>query len=404
MLTFSKILYLLRDIVVFIVIFSFINDNFLVDHFGVNILKAILGLFIAANFYTMYSSLTDRQVLRYLLPFLLFYIANYFVMLLNPPSTEWSKLFESAMLMAAILLIVLFFIRYDLIRALWFTWSAMVFSAVLSFFNQPITQWTFRKTGGTGDPNEFASQMIALLFISVYLFTTSRDIKVKALLMTISVPAFVYAILHAASMSSFLVLGAMSLIVVYRLFSLNFMKSAVTMLAAVLIIVISVTAFSDKLMNIEITSKVLGRTKETGTASFRMNSWKAGVNMFIDKPVFGVGVNAYSQFTRQYSKIYISEDALAPHNIYIKLLAESGIVVFSLFMVFLFDLMIRHFRRIFYSEHFWLYMVLVGYLLMGLTLGLTYNKYLWLSIAMLMNLHQLLRQENSSVYDYMLSI
>lgn len=101
----------------------------------------------------------------------------------------------------------------------------------------------------------------------------------------------------------------------------------------------------------------------------------------------------YAENSPKYSSVYLSEDSVAPHNLFIELIAECGIIIFLAFMIFLYDLMSKYFRIIVHTKYFWLYMSLVAYLLMGLTLGVTYNKFLWLSIAMLMNIQHLLHME-----------
>jgi O-antigen ligase len=235
----------------------------------------------------------------------------------------------------------------------------MICSSVIAFFNSPISEWTFRKTGGTGDPNEFASQVISFLFISIYLFHKNKNV----FFIIISVIAFLYSILFAASMSSFIALGAMAVFVLLRFFSLSFVKSLVISSLAIIVVIMSLVIFQDKLESMPIVNNILGRTENTKTADTRFNSWSAGLRMIADKPLLGVGMHQYGRFSPKYSRVYLSEDSVAPHNLFLEIIAESGAIVFFSFMFFLFILLSKYFSTIVHSDYFWIYMAVVGYFL-----------------------------------------
>ena len=58
--------------------------------------------------------------------------------------------------------------------------------------------------------------------------------------------------------------------------------------------------------------------------------WAYAKDMFLDRPLFGYGVGSYNIYCNNMG--YFS-GALHAHNIYIQMLAETGIVGFMLFMV-----------------------------------------------------------------------
>lgn len=382
---------LLRGTVVFIFIFSIFNDNLLVDIFGENVLKGIFLIFIVLNLKRFYINIMNWKMLSHIMSFFIFLILTYFVMLINFSGVE--KLFENSLLWISMLAIVLYFINYDLHEVLYMIWVSLMVSSLHAFFTDPISRWTFRRTGGTGDPNEFAAQLLAALPIAVYLFKISKNLVYKIIIITVSVCTFFYSLLMAGSMSSFLVLGFMIPLVLIRYLSLSFTKSLVVIAIGFLLFITSLLVFEEQLENTEAIKNMLGRTEETGTAYTRFNSWKAGINMFIDKPVLGVGMREYAEYSPRYSKTFLSEDSVAPHNIFIELLAESGIIVFVSFLVFLFDLLSKYFNEIRRSDYFWIYLSFVSYVLMGLTIGMTYNKFFWLAIALLMNVHRIIREK-----------
>ncbi|MGE5401189.1 MAG: O-antigen ligase family protein [Ignavibacteriales bacterium] len=376
-----------NSLFVFLFIFSIFNDNFLVDHLGENALKGIFLVFILVNIPKLYRNAMNWKMLGEQKWFFVFLALNYFVMIFNPGNGD--RLFENSLLIISMLVVVVFFIDYDLKLLLYMNWFTLMVSALICFFNSPISEWTFRKTGGTGDPNEFAAEMLSFLFLSVYLYTQNKNL----IFIILSSLGFLYSIMFAASMSSFLVLGIMALLILIRYMSMSFTKSLVATSMSLMVAILLLMIFQEKLESTETVSNLLGRTEQTGTAFTRFNSWKAGLNMFVDKPLMGVGMRMYAENSPKYSSVYLSEDSVAPHNLFIELIAECGIIIFLAFMIFLYDLMSKYFRIIVHTKYFWLYMSLVAYLLMGLTLGVTYNKFLWLSIAMLMNIQHLLHME-----------
>lgn len=369
--------------VTFLFVFSLFNDNFLVELLGANSLKAIFIFFLLVQIFRIYKNLMHREILNELIPFAIFYVLSYFMMLLNPPFRSFDGIFNNVLIMTSMFVLTTFFINADMRRIFYYIWISMVFSSILCYLHGPLTEWTFRKTGGTGDPNEFASQLLLFLYFSVFLFMENKNILFAA----ITIGAFTYGVLHAASLSSFIVLGLTLVFVLLRYMKLSFARSMLVMLVGFLVVGLLSIPLYNKIEKAEITSNILGRTENTGTADSRMMSWAAGVNMILANPLTGVGMNAYGVFSPSYSKVHLKEDSVAPHNVYIKILAESGVFVFLAFMYMLTRLLIKYFRRVMSSDYFWIYIGYVSQLLMGITLGLTYNKYFWLTIAIMMNMH-----------------
>lgn len=383
----------LINIINFIFIFGIYNDNFTVDHLGANALKLIFLLFILFNLPAIIRNIATSELMSNLMPFFLFASLVFFSMLIGLPAGKdlVPRLAENMMLIISMVIIMIYFIDYDLKKTLWFIWITMASSSLIAFFNSPITQWTFRKTGGTGDPNEFASQVLTFLFISIFLFKENKNIP----FLIVSLAAFTYSILFAGSMSAILMLVVLMSFVMIRFMKMSFTKSMIIILITLTAGLTSMIVLKDKLENVEVINNILGRTSNTGTADTRFHSWEAGLKMITERPLTGVGMREYAVYSPKYSSKYLGPDSVAPHNLYIEIMAESGLIVFFAFALFLTDLLSRSFGAIIHSDYFWIYLAAVSYLLMGMTIGITYNKFFWITLALLRQVQMHIQYEGA---------
>jgi O-antigen ligase len=88
-------------------------------------------------------------------------------------------------------------------------------------------------------------------------------------------------------------------------------------------------------------SVIIGKlnTEELGSRVKRIAFMVAGLRMFADHPVLGVGISQFGYFYNAYQPLGLSGVAetvkLIPNNIYVELLSELGIIGFALFAAFL---------------------------------------------------------------------
>jgi O-antigen ligase len=374
-----------NSIIVFSFIFSFFNDNFLVTYLGNSILKLLFILFFFSNALNIYKNFfKSLNNLKY---FYLFFIVSFVFILIQFLLGITNELTDIFLKYLGIFTIVIFFYRYEKIKMFYFTWFSILISIIICFFNSPINEWTFRKTGGTGDPNEFATHVLIFLSISLYLYSIN---KYKTFLF-ISIFSGIYGLLFAASMSSLLVL---SIVITFLSFKLLKIKRLLVFIPIILIF------FSFNFTKFETINNVLNRSSNLGTADARLNSWKSGFNMVKENTILGVGVNNYEDNTLKYSNLYLKSDAISPHNVYIKLIAESGLIVFISFIIFLFSLILTNFKLVTKTNNIYLLTSLLSVLLMGLSIGITYDNYFWFAITIYLNILNSIKKENNENYSY----
>lgn len=138
------------------------------------------------------------------------------------------------------------------------------------------------------------------------------------------------------------------------------------------------------------------------TASMRVTLLKAGMRMFRDNPIVGVGPrNFYVSYTRQYVRSEANPSPWAPHSIYLQALSELGLMG-SVSLLALCVLLLRlnartrnHLlvsglvgRRSFeYCLAVGLDLALVGFLVSGAFLTVLYYPHLWILLGLSAGLH-----------------
>ncbi len=67
----------------------------------------------------------------------------------------------------------------------------------------------------------------------------------------------------------------------------------------------------------------------------RMELWKAGKNMIINRPLLGIGSRRFGEFSQEYGEISGWDKGKNAHNTYIEILATSGLIGFVSFVLML---------------------------------------------------------------------
>ncbi len=381
----------MSSLFIFLLVFSFFNDNFMVEHFGESSLKVLFIIFFLFYGLQIIKIVKQMNLFQDKL-FFLYAIGLTVVFLLENIIDLSDDLFKNTLTLISLFVVVIYFSRYPLHKLLYFVWISVMSSIVMSFFNDPLTEWTFRTTGGTGDPNEFAAQVVALLFVSIYLFNVNKN---KLFLLT-SVIFVIYGIFVAGSKTSFIILAFMSALVIIKYITYD-IKKIINYKTLMILAGIFFAASQIQFSEIQAVKNIQKRAENSGTFEKRVAAWNGGYYMTIAHPFLGVGLGDYHLYTRKYASVYA--EATHPHNIYIKLVGESGIIVLLLFLFFLLTIFLENIKVMLRSNVFWIYIAFLSLLLMGMTLGITYDKYFLLFIAIMLNINYLIKQKRRRVND-----
>jgi putative inorganic carbon (hco3(-)) transporter len=248
-------------------------------------------------------------------------------------------------------------------------------------------------TGFFGNQGDFGVAMCVVWPVAGSLFMGEKK-KFSKYFLAVCFLVFLGAIVVCGSRGAILAAGVVALA--------SFLKNP-KRIASVLMVLIFGLAFiylvPDATKN-RMQSALHPETDETAT--IRLNLWRAGLNMFEDHPVLGVGP---ANFPREYLSYHPASDRQpmmwVPHSIYIEGLAELGIAGFAS-LVALWWLLFRvnartrkalrqlgqeATRSFEYRLAMGLDLALVGYMVSGAFITVLYYPHLWVLLGLCAGLH-----------------
>jgi len=252
-----------------------------------------------------------------------------------------------------------------------------------------------RITGPIGDPNFFGQILAAALPIAIYRILDER--KLFARLASVAMALILaFAIFSTYSRGAFLGMMAVLLLIALER-KVSFSLLAIMGIAGSLLIAVLPTGYTERIQTI-VALNPADETAVQSEGSFkgRLSEMQAGLLMFVEHPVLGVGAGNYMNHYQRYASRIGLEDRITErkaHSIYVEILAESGLAGIISFGAMFFSLFAglsaarRKLRRIdgnTYNSN-WLMslqMSLTSYLLTSLFLHGDFIRYLWMLVAL----------------------
>jgi O-antigen ligase len=252
----------------------------------------------------------------------------------------------------------------------------------------------FRIAGPIGDPNFYSQVLLVLVPLAM---DRMRQEKKKALRMLAgyTLAVCVFSIFMTFSRGAFL-----SMIIVIVMMLIKNPPKPLTFLIAIAIIVplfsVLPPSYTARLKTIPDAIPGLTEKDVREEASFRGRSsaQQAGWLMFLDNPLFGLGVGNFGNHYQEYSRglgIDSSRWDQAPHNLYLEIVTEKGLVGLSVFAALIGTMFtgIGRARRQFLDvgEPSLASLVIafrigiIGYMIAGIFLQLSYPRFFWVLIG-----------------------
>lgn len=321
-----------------------------------NFPKLIALIFFAALSFLVIFTLRDKLIeFRVLLAIIGFFVASLFLVLFfsgAPISiqiwgTEGRNTGLLAYLSLAVILIVsaLFSTREVLLKTFKFLIVAGSFSTVYAllqrFNSDPLPTFTIYRpvTSFFGNPNFQAAFSALTLIAAVGIFLEKNSSKALRVFLIFYVEATIFVVLETQSLQGIIVsiLGALILLGVWIFKDPNFSRYKFGYSILFPSILLS-SLFG--MLNHGPLAKFLYKESVAARGDF----WRAGGDMFKEKPIFGVGLDNYgAHYAQKRDEKALARDpqgsADAAHNVFIDFAANGGIILFlSYSLIVLFTL------------------------------------------------------------------
>lgn len=182
--------------------------------------------------------------------------------------------------------------------------------------------------GGVHREANYLAATLVLALPLVFQKMNSRNVFEKAISIGL-VPTFMVAIVLTGSRS-----GTLGLMVVLGLLVWRFRRKRLSLFILAFLILATVVMAPGHYWT---RTKTIVDYGEERAAQSRIDLWKAGLQMFVDHPLTGVGQGNFlwisPRYTSNYYRVWTGEGYVA-HNIFIQLLAEGGIQALLVFLAF----------------------------------------------------------------------
>lgn len=205
------------------------------------------------------------------------------------------------------------------------------YAAQQGFVGQSIKE-SIRSGGLASGANAAARYyVVALLFL--YILQGRTRHRLLRLMMWLGISVLIFGTLVTVSRTGLLLLVAtIGLLIIQRVGAQRRIYGVLVFLIALFVTWI----YADNVLSI-LRSILPAMQEGSDTIGLRYGLWRAAVRMWVDNPIFGVGIGQYTQQLPFYGKDLLPSYrlGLGAHNMYIQVLAETGIIGLILFITFL---------------------------------------------------------------------
>ena len=172
----------------------------------------------------------------------------------------------------------------------------------------------------------------------------------------------------------------------------NLIKS-IKIILVILIAVISIN-FIAKYFSINLIDIITSRFDSIAIdgGSGRDILWRNAIESFKTHPIFGIGINA----TTSYGSKYYSNSHYV-HNSILEVLSEGGVVVFSIFMIFIMSLLIYSIKIYFNNKkNIFIFISFLAMIIQMMFLSVIYNEMFYFFILLVYRYSDNYKKNNSN--------
>lgn len=264
-----------------------------------------------------------------------------------------------------------------------------VFTSLYTLMVNPQSARAVGLFGFTTDPNFFGCLLVCLLPLAMFCIEESRELERKLYYIAVSF-LFLYGIMLTFSRGAFIGLIA---VIVYLAISKKISRKSVAAFLPLLLLAFALVPMQYwRRMATIITFFGSGHatiTTDLENIVRRFDYLKAGVGIFSDFPILGIGVENFPLFYPAYAPPGADISMRSPHNLYLQLLVETGVLGFAamgaVFLVaFRFLRIAQGNHRASYASRMAVFLrgSLIGYLAASLFISTVIYEIFWIIIGL----------------------
>lgn len=254
-----------------------------------------------------------------------------------------------------------------------------------------------RTAGLSEGANTAARYFVYGIILLSYLQSRLYDQPFKRLLTLAGIVLLILASITTGSRSGFLLLG-LSFFFLTQRFLVGRQRSITLWLTVGMGFFWVLTQASGTILDpAHILDAILSGSDTVGA---RYDFWRAGLAMWTDHPVAGIGIGRFRSYLLAYWQSYRPIIAWTPHNTYVQVLSETGIIGFIIFIILLYNVLINFRSGIkvlprSLSDIQWTWSIVLIILLVGsMTKTDLLDKFFWFLMGISVNTYDL-REGNS---------
>lgn len=200
-------------------------------------------------------------------------------------------------------------------------------------FLRGYTKFGTRLQASFGNPNGFGGWLILIMPIlfSILLYKEFIKSNIKKIGIFIIWLALLACLVLTQSRAVWL--GFILSFGLLNLYLISIVKMRIKIIFLVIIILLSTAMFFT--VSQPIKDRIASIMQIKGSSLFRIQLWEESLSMIKDFPLFGVGLNTYTEAGRIYKK---AGGGFYPHNSYLQMAAEIGIIGLCAFLLIILKL------------------------------------------------------------------
>ena len=245
-----------------------------------------------------------------------------------------------------------------------------------------------RLGGPVAEQNRYAQLLLVVVPVAIAL--AHRRTRAAPLYQGALVLIIAGIVLTASRGAALGLVATIAVMVALRLVSL---RSLGVLAGVALVAVLLLPGYRDRIVSsFDVIGGIEAEEEVDNSTLSRITQNLAAFNMFADHAVVGVGPGGYPGEYESYAErvgLLVKDEARQPHNLYLGIAAETGAAGLFTFLAVLALVLVRLYRSWVGSRHdptLWplaagMFTSIVAYLVTGIFLHLSYERYLWMLLA-----------------------